>query len=387
MPSLLSAPLRRTLPFLLFSAVAATPVVAQDAPPAMPVTVVTLEAKDVTLSSPLPGRVAASALAEVRPQVGGIIQERLFEEGSSVTKGDPLYKIDAASYKAAKAAAEANLAQAKAALKSAEIDYDRQEALKSRNVTSQQNLDSAIAARDTALAAVKVAEANLLAANIDLERTTIVAPLDGVTGLSDVSQGALVTAGQPTALTTIRALDPIFVDVTQSAADMLRWRRAGSGEKFAETIGQTVSLSLADGSSYDYMGELAAAEPYVNETTGTIVLRLSFPNPDQFLLPGMYVQVEMPQGIVPNAVLVPQEAVSRDRRGRPMALVVNAENVVEQRVLDVVSDQGAMWVVKDGVAAGDKVIVAGFQKTGAGATVIPQEAGADTASNAAPANN
>ncbi|SFJ06969.1 efflux RND transporter periplasmic adaptor subunit [Celeribacter neptunius] len=391
MPSPLSAARSRTLPALLLSLMALAPVVtplaaSAQAPgggaPAMPVTVVTLSAEDVTLSSPLPGRVAASALAEVRPQVGGIIQERLFEEGTPVIQGDPLYTIDPASYEAAKAAAEASLAQAKAALKSAEIEFERQEALKARNVVAQQNLDSAIADRDSAAAAVKVAEANLLAANIDLDRTTIRAPLAGVTALSEVSQGALVTSGQATALTTIRALDPIYVDVTQSAAEMLRWRRAGDGSEFAEQLGQSVSLSLADGSSYEFKGELAAAEPYVNEQTGTIVLRLSFPNPDHFLLPGMYVQVEMPQGVVAGAIKVPQEAVSRDRRGRPMALVVNAENVVEQRVLDVVSDQGTSWVVTGGVAAGERVIVAGLQKTAPGATVVPQERGAEAAAPA-----
>ncbi|MCA0043234.1 efflux RND transporter periplasmic adaptor subunit [Celeribacter litoreus] len=361
---------------LALSLALAQPVFAQSGPPAMPVTVVTLSAQDVTLSSPLPGRVAASSEAEVRPQVGGIIQTRQFEEGSAVNEGDPLYQIDAATYQAAKAVAEASLAQAKAALKSAEIEYERQQELKSRNVVAQQNLDTAIAERDSAAAAVKVAEANLLAAEIDLERTEIRAPISGVVGLSDISQGALVTAGQASALTTIRALDPIYVDVTQSASEMLRWRRLGSGQEFADDLGQTVSLTLADGIAYDHKGELSAAEPYVNEDTGTILLRLSFPNPDNFLLPGMYVQVEMPQGVVSDAILVPQEAVSRDRRGRPMALVVNAENVVEQRVLEVVSDQGANWVVTDGLAAGDRVIVAGLQKTAPGATVVPQEQGA-----------
>jgi RND family efflux transporter, MFP subunit len=375
---------RRTAALLALALMASQPVLAQNAPPPTPVTVVTLSAGDVTLSSPLPGRVAASAEAEVRPQVGGIIQKRLFQEGSTVSEGDPLYQIDAATYEAAKAVAEASLAQAKAALKSAEIEYERQQELKTRNVVAQQNLDSAIAERDSAAAAVKVAEANLLSAEIDLERTQIRAPISGAVGLSAVSQGALVTSGQSTALTTIRALDPVYVDVTQAASDMLRWRRMGSGTEFSETLGQTVSLTLADGSSYEYKGELSAAEPYVNEDTGTIVLRLSFPNPDHFLLPGMYVQVEMPQGVVPDAVRVPQEAVTRDRRGRPMVLVVNAESVVEQRVLDVVSDQGTDWIVTGGVTAGERVIVAGLQKTAAGATVTPQEQGAEAAGQTSP---
>ncbi|WP_226550234.1 efflux RND transporter periplasmic adaptor subunit [Celeribacter naphthalenivorans] len=378
MHSRFSPSLRRALPALaLTQALAlAAPALAQDAPPPSPVTVVTLEAKDVTLSAPLPGRVAASSEAEVRPQVSGIIQSRLFREGSTVSEGDPLYQIDAATYEAQKAVAEASLAQAKAALKSAEIEYNRQEELRTRNVVAQQNLDSAIAARDSAAAAVKVAEANLLSAEIDLDRTQIRAPISGATGFSEITQGALVTAGQANALTTIRALDPIYVDVTQAAADILRWRRSGNGAH-PESLDQSVSLTLSDGITYDYSGELSAAEPYVNEDTGTTVLRLSFPNPDHFLLPGMYVQVEMPQGVVPNAVLVPQEAVSRDRRGRPMALVVNAENVVEQRILDVESDQGANWVVTGGVSAGDRVIVTGLQKAAPGATVAPQEQSAE----------
>lgn len=380
--------LRRALPILALSLTASASAFAQDGPPPSPVTVVTLEAKDITLSAPLPGRVAASSEAEVRPQVSGIIQERLFKEGAPVQEGDPLYQIDAATYEAQKAVAEASLAQAKAALKSAEIEYERQEQLRDRNVTSQQNLDSAVAARDSAAAAVKVAEANLLSAEIDLERTTIRAPISGVTGLSEITQGALVTSGQASALTTIRALDPVYVDVTQAAADMLRWRRTNAATGPEASFDESVSLTLSDGEPYEYKGELSAGEPYVHEDTGTTVLRLSFPNPDHFLLPGMYVQVEMPQGVVPDAVLVPQEAVSRDRRGRPMALVVNDENVVEQRILNVVSDQDDMWVVTDGVSAGDRVIVAGLQKAAPGATVAPQEqTSPESADDAAASNN
>ncbi|MDO6583983.1 efflux RND transporter periplasmic adaptor subunit [Salipiger sp. 1_MG-2023] len=341
--------------------------------PPQPVTVVTLAAEDVTLTTTLPGRVAASGVAEVRPQVSGIITERLFKEGAAVQQGDALYQLDSASYGASKAAAEASLAQAEATLRSAERESKRQQELRDRNVTSQQTFDDALAARDVAEAAVKVAEANLLAANIDLDRATIRAPLTGVAGLSEVSQGALVTAGQTTALTTIRQLDPVYVDVTQSAAELLRWRRSGQDA----SDDAVVSLTLADGTSYEHTGHLAAAEPHVNEQTGVVVLRLEFPNPDQFLLPGMYVQVEMPQGQVDGAVMVPQEGVTRDRRGRPMALVVNAENAVETRELIVQRDRGAMWVVTEGLAAGDRVIVAGLQKVAPGMTVAPTERGAD----------
>ncbi|AJE47775.1 efflux RND transporter periplasmic adaptor subunit [Celeribacter indicus] len=347
---------------------------AQEEQPPMPVTVVTLQSQSVTLTAPLPGRVAASAVAEVRPQVNGIIRERLFDEGSHVEENAPLYQIDAASYEAARAAAEASLAQARATLNSAQIAYNRQEELRTRNVIAQQNLDAAIAERDTAAAGVKVAEANLQAAEIDLDRTTIRAPIAGITGLSDVTQGALVTSGQQTALTTIRALDPVYVDVTQSAADILRWRRLSIAEATLDQGEEyDVSLTLADGSVYEETGKLSAAEPHVREDTGTVLLRLSFPNPEGFLLPGMYVQVEMPQGVIEDAILVPQEAVSRDRRGVPTVFVVNDENVVESRTLTVERDQGTNWIVTDGVAPGERVIVAGLQKTAPGATVTPQE--------------
>jgi len=361
----------------LFAAASALPVAAQqgEAPP-QPVTVVTLESSDVTLTSALPGRVTASGVAEVRPQVGGIIDERLFEEGRDVTRGDPMYRIDSATYEAAKAAAEASLAQAEAQLASAEREATRQNELRERNVASQQTLDDALAARDVAAASVKVAEANLLSANIDLDRTTIRAPISGVAGLSEATQGALVTSGQTTALTTIRQLDPVYVDVTQSAAEVLRWRR--SGQQVAEDSSAVVHLRLADGEIYEHAGYLAAAEPHVNELTGVIVLRLEFPNPERLLLPGMYVQVEVPQGQISGAILAPQEGVTRDRRGRPVAMVVNAENVVESRELTVQSDQGANWVVTCGLEAGDRIIVAGLQKVSVGMTVTPQERSAET---------
>ncbi|WP_417270681.1 efflux RND transporter periplasmic adaptor subunit [Celeribacter sp.] len=367
------APLSRMTAAFILAASLPLGATAQNGPPPSPVTVQTLEANDVTLTAELPGRVAASSEAQVRPQVNGLILERLFVEGRPVEKGDLLYRIDAASYEAQKIAAEAQLAQANASLRAAQLEFDRQQELKSRSVVSQQNLDNAISALEVAKANVKVAEAQVLATGIDLERTSIRAPISGVVGLSDVSVGALVTSGQPTPLTVIRTLDPVYVDVTQAAADMLRWRRAQGGEGFAEDLGQVVELKLADGTTYEHQGKLSAAEPHVDEGTGTILLRLSFPNPDGFLLPGMYVQVDMPQGVLKDAILVPQQAVTRDRRGEPTALVVNDENVVEQRKLTVLRDHGTDWVVTEGVSAGDRVIVTGLQKTAPGATVVPQE--------------
>lgn len=379
-----TAPARSLVAALAMLALAG-PALAQqggNAPP-QPVTVVTLSAQDVTLTATLPGRVAASGVAEVRPQVGGIITEMLYEEGRPVEQGQELYRIDPATYEARKAASDAAVAQAKAQLAQAERELQRQQELKNRSVGTQQNLDDATAARDVAAAAEKVAEANLLAAEIDLERTTITAPISGVAGLSQATQGALVTAGQATALTVIRKLDPVHVDVTQSAAEILAWRR--SGGMMTEDDEATVTLHLADGETYEHTGRLSAAEPHVNEQTGVIVLRLEFPNPEQFLLPGMYVQVEMPQGQARDAILAPQEGVTRDRRGQPVAMVVNAEGVVETRQLDIERDQGAFWIVREGLAPGDRLIVEGLQKVSPGMTVTPEErqpqGGTDTASN------
>ncbi|WP_244447085.1 efflux RND transporter periplasmic adaptor subunit [Hoeflea sp. BAL378] len=348
-------------------------------PPAA-VTVVTLKAETVTVTSTLPGRVVASGVAEVRPQVNGIIVERLFEEGSAVKEGDILYRIDPATYRAQVVAAQAAVNQAEVSLKSTNRELVRMESLRKSNVASEQALDAALTTRDIADAALQVAKAQLLAANIDLERTTIRAQLSGVIGRSLTTQGALIISGQSDPLAVIRKLDPVYVDVAQSAADLVRWKRQGplaAGSK-ADT---KVSLMLADRTTFDQTGELTAAEPHVDEQTGVVTLRLQFPNPDEMLLPGMYVQVEMPQGVIEDAILVPQEGVSRDRRGAPTALVVGPDNVVELRTLTIVSDRGSDWIVTDGVKAGDRVIVEGLQKIAAGATVAPEERAEQPAQN------
>ncbi|TNC47299.1 efflux RND transporter periplasmic adaptor subunit [Rubellimicrobium rubrum] len=345
---------------------------AQDAPPPTAVTVVTLQPQTVTLTSALPGRVVPSASAEVRPQVAGLITERLFQEGSRVEEGDVLYTIDPTTYEAALAQAEAAVAQAEAQLGAAEREATRVEELRARDVASQQVYDEAVSARDAAAAALKVAQAQQLAAQIELERTTIRAPISGEIGLSLASQGVLVTASQAEPLTVIRQIDPVYVDVTQSAAELLAWRR-GQTEADLGQADRTVGLILADGTEFEHTGELTAAEPHVDEQTGVVVLRMEFPNPEKLLLPGMYVQAEMPTGTADGVFLVPQEGVGRDRRGRPTAMVVNAEDVVEERLLTVLEDRGSDWIVSEGLAAGDRVIVAGLQKTGPGATVAPEE--------------
>ena len=340
----------------------------QERPPSA-VTVVTLHKQAVTVTARLPGRVVASGVAEVRPQVNGIIIERLFEEGSRVREGDVLYRIDPATYEAQVAAAEAAVSQARVAFDAAKRDAERISALSSRNVVSEQSVDDAVSKRETAAAAVQVAEAQRLAARINLDRTTIRAQLSGSIGRTLTTQGALVTAGQSEPLSVIRKLDPVYVDVTQSAAELIRWRRNGARQEGSTTV----RLTLADRQAYEHTGELTAAEPHVDEQTGVVLLRLEFPNPDELLLPGMYVQVEMPQGVVEDIILAPQGAVSRDRRGNPVAMVVNAANIVEQRELTVLGDRGADWIVSDGLEEGDRLIVEGFQKIGVGAPVQPEE--------------
>ena len=356
-----------------------------EAPPPPAVTVVTLEGEDITLTATLPGRVIASAEAELRPQVNGIIMERLFEEGSEVKAGDPLYRIDPRSYEAGVAQAEASLLQARAQAAQALSEAQRVAELRDRRVASVQTLETAVAARDAADAAVKAAEAQLQAANIDLDRTTITAPLDGVIGLAQTTQGSLVTAGQATPLAVIRTIDPVHVDVTQSAADIVRWQRQGAKDQLPEGADRTVTLRLADGTLYDHTGSLTAAEPHVNETTGVVTLRMSFDNPDDLLLPGMYALAIIPQAEMKDAVLVPQQAVTRDRRGRPLALVVNDQNVVEERLLDIIQDHGNSWVIRDGLKPGDRVIIEGVQRVAPGATVAPEEAAAEAPAEAAAA--
>ncbi len=342
-----------------------------EAPPA-PVTVVTLQPQDVTLTAMLPGRIVASGVAEVRPQVNGIIAERLFEEGARVEQGDALYRLDDATYEAAAELAQAEIAQARARLTAADKSATRARELVGRNVASEQTLDDAIAERDAAAAELDVTQARRHSAQIDLDRTTIRAQLTGVIGRSLTTQGALVTEGQVEPLAVIRAIDPVLVDVTQSAAEVVRWRRGEIAAELAEAD-PTVMLTLADGQVYEHTGQLTAAEPHVDEQTGVVTLRMEFPNPDSLLLPGMYAQVELPQGVARDVILAPQEGVSRDRRGNPTALVVNADDVVESRELEIIQARGSDWVVSGGLKAGDRLIVEGLQKVQPGAKVAPEE--------------
>ncbi|MDP9857482.1 efflux RND transporter periplasmic adaptor subunit [Agrobacterium tumefaciens] len=330
------------------------------------VTVETAKAADFTLTARLPGRIKPSTISEVRPQVSGIIRERLFEEGARVEAGQVLYKIEDETYVAAVESAKANVAQAQASYDFAVVDARRAEETFANNVSSASNRDNKIAEKNKAQAALQVALAQLTTAEIDLERTTIRAPISGVIGFSETTAGALVAAQQTTALTTIRALDTIYVDVTQSVNDLLRWnadKRVGGSQSLS-----VATMILPNGQTYPIKGDLKAAEPRVEPTTGMVTLRISFSNPDNRLLPGLYVEVELPQAITKDAVLVPQSAVMRNAKGDASVWIVEGGKIVP-RAVTIVTSAGNRWVTGSGLKPGDQVVTSGFQKVAPGATV------------------
>jgi membrane fusion protein (multidrug efflux system) len=311
--------------------------------------VVTLEAKPYALTSEVPGRTSAYRIAEVRPQVNGIIQKRLFTEGSEVKAGQQLYQIDPATYEAAFKSAQATQLSAKSLA-------DRYKLLVNDKAVSQQ-------AYDEARAASLQADAALEQARIDLRYTKVLAPISGRIGRSAVTEGALVSNGQAGAMATIQQLDPIYVDVTQSSKELLRLRRdlaEGRLQKAGESAAK-VALKLEDGSRYAHEGTLEFSEVAVDESTGSVTLRAVFPNPDHLLLPGMFVHAELLSGVKQNAILAPQQGVTRNPRGEPTAMVVNAENKVEQRVLKADRTAGNAWLVEDGLQEGDRLITEGLQ--------------------------
>lgn len=319
--------------------------------------VVTLEAKPFALTSEVPGRTSAYRIAEVRPQVNGIIQKRLFTEGSEVKAGQQLYQIDPATYEAAYKSAQATLLSAKSLA-------DRYKLLVNDKAVSQQ-------AYDEARAASLQADAALEQARIDLRYTRVMAPISGRIGRSAVTEGALVSNGQASAMATIQQLDPIYVDVTQSSKELLRLRRdlaEGRLQKASDSAAK-VALKLEDGSRYAHEGTLEFSEVAVDESTGSVTLRAVFPNPDHLLLPGMFVHAELVSGVKENAILAPQQGVTRNQRGEPTAMVVNAENKVEQRVLKADRTAGNAWLVEDGLKDGDRLITEGLQFVQPGAEV------------------
>lgn len=336
--------------------------------------VVELHPQSVAITAELPGRVSAALIAEVRPQVSGIVKERLFREGSEVEEGQLLYQIDDSTYRAEYDSALANLEKAEASVPSAQTKLDRYQDLIKQNAVAKQDLDDTIAALAEAKADVAAAKAAVEAARINLDNTKIKAPISGRIEKSSLTVGALVTANQTTALTTIRQLDPINVDVTQSSTNLLNLRKAvRDGRVKLSGDNVQVRLKLETGEDYSENGRLEFSEAYVDETTGTYTLRAEFPNPDRLLLPGMYARAIVEEGVAQDSFLVPQRGVSRNTRGEAVALFVNDEGKVEERILDVKSNIGTNWLVSDGIKDGERVIVEGslFVRSGQEVTTVP----------------
>ncbi len=331
-------------------------------PPKMAVEIVQLAAQPVELQTELPARTTATRMAEVRPQVTGIIEKRLFNEGASVKAGEQLYQIEAAPYQAEVNNAQASLQRARADLKVTERREQRYKNLLDDNAVSQQEYDEALAAFEQAEAEISVRQAALDSALINLRYTKVNAPIDGQIGISHVTEGALVSAGQLNPLATIHQLDPIYVDISQASKEILRLRRQLMSGRVNGDAAPKVRLKLEDGSEYQHVGELQFSEVNVNENTGSIVMRARFPNPDGLLLPGMYARDEVNEGSIDDAILVPQKAVMFDREGRATVMLVNADNKVEQRQITVQRDIGNDWLASEGLKTGDKVIVEGLQK-------------------------
>jgi membrane fusion protein (multidrug efflux system) len=355
--------------------------------PVPEVAVHTVAPRAVAITTELPGRTSAYQVAEVRPQVGGLIRQRLFAEGADVKAGAPLYQIDAATYQAAFQSAQAALAKARANLAAATPKVARYKELVAIEGVSRQDYDDAVAAAGQAQADVALAAAALEAARINLDYTKVAAPISGRIGRSSVTQGALVTAGQAAVLATVQQLDPIYVDVTQSSTDLLRLKRdieAGSLKRGGQA---KVTLVLADGSRYAQEGKLQFADASVDPGTGNVVLRALFPNPKHDLLPGMFVRAVVESGVDAQAILVPQQGVTRNPKGEATALVLNRDNKVEQRVLVTGAAIGDQWQVKSGLAAGDRVIIDGLQKVKPGGMAIAAQGGAAAGRQALAANS
>jgi membrane fusion protein (multidrug efflux system) len=345
--------------------------------PVQEVAVVTVKPQEVVLTTELPGRVSAVRTAEIRPQVNGLLQKRLFTEGADVKQGDALYQIDPAPYEAALESAKAALGRATANLPAIRSRAERYKELLQEKAVSQQDHDDAAAAREQAEADIRYWEATVRTAQINLEYTRVTAPISGRIGRSGVTEGAIVIAYQPAALATIQQLDPIYVDVPQSTAELLRLKaRVESGRLDEDAANQKkVRVVLEDGAPYEAEGTLQFQDISVDPTTGSVILRVVFPNPQGVLLPGMFVRAVVKEGLKKDAVLVPQQSVSRDPKGNPTVLVVNAEGKVEQRnpssspplVIDrAIGDE---WLVASGIAPGDLVIVEGTQKVRPGVSV------------------
>jgi membrane fusion protein (multidrug efflux system) len=351
------------------------------------VAVVTVARQPVLLTGELPGRTSPYLIAEVRPQVNGLIQKRLFTEGSDVQAGQELYQIDPAPFQAAFDAANAALGRSEASLPAVQLRAGRLKEALADKAVSQQDFDNADAALKQVEADILYYKAAAEAARINLGYAHIVSPISGRIGTSTVTNGAIVTAYQPMALATIQQLDPIYVDVPQSTNELLRLeRRMKDGRLIRdEANANKVQLILSDGTKYPLEGTLQFRDVSVDPTTGSVIVRAVFPNPDGVLLPGMFVRAAVKEGVDEQAILVPQQTVTRDLKGNPVALVVNAAGVVEQRLLVIDRAIGAQWLVSSGLAPGDRVIAEGVQRVrpGSPVKVVPFAEGAKPPGNTA----
>jgi len=349
--------------------------------PAPEVAVVKVQPQKVVLTTELPGRTSAFRVAEIRPQVSGLVQKRLFTEGSDVKAGQALYQIDPAPFQAVLDNAMAALGRSEANLLAIRLKAKRLGELLASKAVSQQDYDDATAALKQVEADIEYWKAMVKTARINLGNTTIKASISGRIGKSSVTDGALVAAYQPMALATIQQLNSMYVDVSQSTTEVLRLRRRLEEGRLAqdETNGKNVRIILDDGTEYPIEGTLQFRDVTVDLTTGSVILRLVFPNPENFLLPGMFVRAVVEEGVNPQAILVPQEAVSRNPKGNPVALIVDAEDKVQKRMLTLDRAIGNTWLVSSGLVPGDRVIVEGLQKVrpGASVKVVPFENGSE----------
>ncbi|ETS33124.1 MULTISPECIES: efflux RND transporter periplasmic adaptor subunit [Photorhabdus] len=346
--------------------------------------IVTLKTEPLMVTTELPGRTSAFRIAEVRPQVSGIILKRNYKEGSDVKEGTSLYQIDPATYQAAYDSAKADLAKAQANAEIARLTVNRYKPLLGTNYVSQQEFDKASADSAQANATVQAAKAAVETARINLAYTKVTAPISGRSGKSTITEGALVSVGQPTALTTVQQLDPIYVDVTQSSDDYLRLKNEiTKGIVQKEGSKAKVHLVMEDGKNYSETGYLEFSDITVNETTGSITIRAIFPNPNEKLLPGMFVRAKLEEGIRRDSILVPQQGITRTPRGEATVMVVGKDEKVEPRVITASQAIGDKWLVTSGLKTGDRVIVTGLQKIQPGIPVKAEEVDL----NAKPATN
>jgi membrane fusion protein (multidrug efflux system) len=342
---------------------------AQKPKPPVVVGVITAKAEAVPLETELSGRTEASLVAEVRPQVSGIVTDRLFAEGGWVRAGQPLYQIDSRLYAASSQQARAALASAEATVEANRLKAERFRTLSAEGGVSKQDAADALAAYNQSRAAVAQARAALASASVNLGFTRVSSPISGRIGRSSVTKGALVTASQADPLAKVQRLDPIWVDIQQSSADFMALRRALKNGQLSADNAAPVTIVLADGTEYPVKGKLDFADIDVNEETGTVTLRATVPNPSGDLLPGLFVKARLTQGLVPNGIRVPQGAVTRDPKGHALVLVVNAKNVVEQRTVVAENPVGSDWLVTSGLKPGERIVVEGQMKAKPGATV------------------